>query len=408
MKIKKLIISFPFLLTTLFIGCGKKNNKNPELKISDSNSYLVTNKWREFSNLYSFDFSTNKTSLILSRPASGDSIVFQKYDSLNKIQGIYFAERFSGNKLTRVTYFSSISNNSGVEHTEFPMNLHNIISVDNNIIGIGYDRGEIIKTDMSLQNTIIKNRQILNLDYQDIENPSKSETNVTSLLYANGKVYLVSIGNYKDKNIKPTIYQLSDDLQNAEKIGFVSDCFNASKQINVIDKSKLVISCNPYPNSQATKMNLFLIDVSSIKDKGSPLIKEIISKNRDENGIQQFEIGGISEDKNSIFVTERKKMDDQDWKNSVISSSYWIDLSSPESITVNDLTRQTPVNSVAGSVTYNFEAKSYLFSCLIDANNSTCIKGKGAVSQSRNAKNSIEVDFGIKGVDEIKFPTPVF
>ena len=168
MKIKKLIISFPLLLTTLFIGCGKKSNKNPEFKISDSNSYLVTNKWREFSNLYSFDFSTNKTTLILSRPASGDSIVFQKYDSLNKIQGIYFAERFSGNKLTRGTYISSIYNNSGVEHTEFPMNLHNIISVNNNIVGIGYDRGEILKTDMSLQNTIIKNRQILNLDNQDI------------------------------------------------------------------------------------------------------------------------------------------------------------------------------------------------------------------------------------------------
>lgn len=382
----------------------KKNNKNPELKISDSNSYLVTNKWREFSNLYSFDFSTNKTSLILSRPASGDSIVFQKYDSLNKIQGIYFAERFSGNKLTRVTYFSSISNNSGVEHTEFPMNLHNIISVDNNIIGIGYDRGEIIKTDLFLQKTILKSTQVSNLEYEDI----KKTNNVTSILYANEKAYLVSYGNYDNVNIKPTIYQLSDDLLTAEKIGFVSDCFNASKQINVIDKSKLVISCNPYPNSQFPKMNLFLIDVSTIKNEGSPLIKEIISKDINKVETRHIEIGGISEDKSSIFVTERKKMDDQDWKNSVISSSYWIDLSSPESITVNDLTRQTPVNSVAGSVTYNFESKSYLFSCLIDAKNSTCINGKGAVSQSRNAKNSIEVDFGIKGVDEIKFPTPVF
>jgi hypothetical protein len=155
-------------------------------------------------------------------------------------------------------------------------------------------------------------------------------------------------------------------------------------------------------------MNLFLIDVSTIKDKGSPLIKEIISKDRAENGIQQFEIGGISEDKSSIFLTERKKIDAQDWKNSVIISSYWIDLTSPESITVNDISRQTLVSSVAGSVTYNYETKSYLFSCLIDASNSTCIKSKGAVSQSRNAKNSVQIDFGIKGVDEIKFPTPVF
>jgi hypothetical protein len=408
MIINKLIIVSPFLLTTLFIACGKKNNINPELKISDTNSYFVTNKWGEFSNLYSFDFATNKTNLILSRPASGDPVVFQKYDSLNKIQGIYFAERFSTTKLSRVTYFSSMSKNSGIEHTQFPMNLYNIISVDDNIIGIGYDRGEIIKTDLSLQNTILKSTQISNLEYQDLENPLKSETNVTSLLYAYGKVYLVSIGNYKDKNIKPTIYQLSDDLQTAEKIGGVSDCFNALKQVNVIYKSKLVISCNPYPNTQVAKMNLFLIDVSTIKDRGSPLIKEIISKDRDENGIQQFEIGGISEDKNSIFVTERKKIDNQDWKNSVIISSYWIDLSSPESITINDITRQTPVNSVAGSVTYNYEAKSYLFSCLLDASNSTCIKSKGAVSQSRNAKNSVQIDFGIKGVDEIKFPTPVF
>ncbi len=406
MIINKLIIVSPFLLTTLFIACGKKNNINPELKISDTNSYFVTNKWGEFSNLYSFDFATNKTNLILSRPASGDSVVFQKYDSLNKIQGIYFAERFSTTKLSRVTYFSSMSKNSGIEHTQFPMNLYNIISVDDNIIGIGYDRGEIIKTDLSLQNTILKSTQISNLEYQDI----LKTNNINSILYANGKVYLVSYGNYKDETIKPTIYQLSDNLQTAEKIGIVSDCFNASEQLNVIDKSKLVISCNKYKNANinVNKMNLFLIDVSTIKDRGSPLIKEIISKDRDENGIQQFEIGGISEDKSSIFVTERKKIDDQDWKNSVIISSYWIDLSSPESITINDITRQNPVNSVAGSVTYNYEAKSYLFSCLLDASNSTCIKSKGAVSQSRNAKNSVQIDFGIKGVDEIKFPTPVF
>ena len=106
MKINLYFFNFSVLTSIAILGCGKKNNINPQLEISTSKSYFVANKYTQFSNLYSFDYKTNTTTLLLSRPASDDAVVFEKFNNMDNFQGIYFVERFSPNKNSRVTFYS--------------------------------------------------------------------------------------------------------------------------------------------------------------------------------------------------------------------------------------------------------------------------------------------------------------
>ena len=409
MMTKNKNIFFGLLTVCFFVGCGqKKGNVNPQINADASKSYFVANKYLNYSNLYSFNFINNETKLIKSQPsASYDGIVFQKYDNSNNLQGIYFAERFSKQKPSRVTYYQTQVDDSGKENTQFPMNLYSIMFVGDKLIGVGYDKGEIVQTDVSLQNSYVKNIEINNLIKSSPHDASESSANTSSLLYADGKVFAVSQGSYRDQNVKPYIYQLTDDLKSVENKWPIDGCFNAAKHFKVIDESKLILSCNPYSNQLSQTINVFLVDTSTVKTSKSPSIIKVLEKQRVDAGIQQFDIGGISDDRNSIFVSERKKIDSSDWANKVLITSYWVDLSNTTNITLNDLTRQTPVNVVSGSVTYNYAAKSYLFSCSV-ASDFTCAKGMGAVSQSKDASNRVQVDFGIKGNDDLKFPIPVF
>jgi hypothetical protein len=155
-------------------------------------------------------------------------------------------------------------------------------------------------------------------------------------------------------------------------------------------------------------MNIFLIDTSMVNLNQSPAIIKVLEKRREDGGIQQFDIGGISDDRKSIFVSERKKLNPNDiYSYKVLITSYWVNLSNSTNIIVNDMSRQTPVNVVSGSVTYNYSANMYLFSCYV-VDDSTCAKEVGAVSKSKDASDRIQVDFGIKGNDDLKFPIPVF
>lgn len=130
-----------------------------------------------------------------------------------------------------------------------------------------------------------------------------SSANTSSLLYANGKVFAVSAGSFLNKNIKPYIYQLSNDLKSVAASWPINECFNSYKQVSVLDKSKLVISCNPqYDPKENTELNLFFIDVSSVNNNTPPLIKKIISRQstvqgNSVSGTQLIDIGEFQKTK---------------------------------------------------------------------------------------------------------------
>ncbi|APJ02956.1 hypothetical protein [Silvanigrella aquatica] len=404
---KKIIISL--FSVTLFAGCGeKKANKNPDVNVSDTKSYFTTNKYGQNTNLYSFNFKNNSIELVLSRPGSSDSLVFEKYNNSNSREGIYFVERFSGTKDSRVTYFAGSATSEGKEHTSFPMNVKSLLFKDNKLISIGYDKGEIIQTDKELQQRFLPKTEVENLiDKKGPGNAFNSSSNLSSLLHANGKIFVVSQGGSTVNNIKPYIYQLSDNLNSVETSWPIDECFNAVEHFKVIDESKVILNCNLYKNDHSQKMNVFLIDTSTVQNKQKPDIIKLIEKTRGESGIEQISVGGISADKNAIFISERKKSNPDEWENKIITASYWYDLSNLNNVTLNEGARRMTVNNVAGSVTYNFSANSYLFSCQVQ-NDSTCTKGKGAVSKTKAALDSIPVEFGMKGYDDIKFPIPLF
>lgn len=389
-------------LFALLIGCGKQNNVNPEILVSDNKSYFVAEKYEEFSNLYSYDFDTRKLELILSRPASGDAYVYQKMTDKNILAGIYLTERFKG-KPSRVTFFQADAKMSGVEHAAFPENVYNLILANDSLVGIGYANAEIIAVSPALDKVHLASTK---LSLQNILLPNNVELNNTAahLLTANGKVYVLTIGSYLDINIKPYLLELSSDLKTIIKQTEIPNCFNPANQVKVIDSSKFVLNCNPYTSNQSSITNLIYVDVSG----NNLLIKELLQKDKNDinDQVKQFQIGGISADKNAIFITERKKTAEFLWEK--VEASYWYNLDNPSQINLNDNTRKQFVNNLAGNVVYNYRKKKYLFNCVKDSATSTCLKGKAALSDNMQGTQSMTVDFNVPGVSEIKFPIPIY
>ncbi|WGL58943.1 hypothetical protein QEJ31_10465 [Pigmentibacter sp. JX0631] len=389
-----------FSLISVLIACGKKENVNPEFVITDDKTSFVANKYNNFSNLYTFDFDTKKLELILSRTPSGDANVYQKMNDSNGIEGFYFAERFLSSP-TRITYLKANKKTSGIENTNFPINIHNLIMFKNKLLGIGYE-AEIIASSPDLSNTFISK---VKLDTGSVSlTTEEKQLKTTHLLTANNKVYVLTLGTYDyagyQKN-KPYIFELADDLKTIVKKTEITNCFNPASQVKVIDTSKVILNCNPYSEDKGLDTNLVYIDVAS----NNIIIKEILRT--DKNGdVQQYELGGVSATKDSILITERKDTGSYTWDK--INSAYWFDLNNPETIVLNEKNRKKYVKSLAGKVTYNYSKNMYLFSCVVDPASFTCINGKAAISKDLLGEKSEIIDFNIPEINEIQFPIPIY
>ncbi len=396
---KKFLVNLSLL--GFLAGCGIQNNVNPAIQISENKTYFVAEKHQDFSNLYSFDFDTRKLELILSRPASGDAFVFQKMSKKNNLEGIYLAERFGG-KPSRVTFFQADTKMNGIEHPNFPENIYNLIMVNNSLVGIGYANAEIISVSPALDRSYLLSTKLAiqnNLGQKNIE----LRNTAAHLLTANGKVFVLTIGSYLDINIKPYLLELASDLKTIVKQTEIPNCFNPANQVKVIDNSKFVLNCNPYSSTQSSVTNLIYVDVTN-----NIFIRELLRKDKNEinNQVKQFQIGGLSADKNAIFITERRQTANSMWEK--IETSYWYNIDNPNQITLNDDSRKQFVNNLAGNVVYNYRKKKYLFNCVKDLATSTCLKGKAALSDNMLGTQSTMIDFNVPGVNEIKFPIPIY
>lgn len=383
------------------VGCGKIVSINPKIEVSNNKTYFIAEKYGDFSNLYSFNFSTRKLELLLSRSASGDSYVFQKMSETNTLEGIYFAERFMG-KPSRVTFFQTNYMTSGQEHLRFPENTYDIVQFNNKLIAIGFNKGEILAVSPALEKNYFDSAK-LKKQKVDLENFERAP-NTSHLLTNKNKIYALSIGGYTDNYFlyKPHLLELSEDFKEIVKKIEIPNCFNPAQQVKIIDSSKVVLNCNPYKREKSDETNLVFIDISS----ENIVIKEMLRIDKNNSNTQQFQLGGVSADKKAIFISERRKTGDDVWNE--INTAYWYDLNNPEEITVNDATRKTEVTNLAGNVIYNYANNIYLFDCVRDGRNSSCLKGKAALSESMSGANFTIVDFFVPGVNAIKFPLPIY
>ncbi|WP_158996734.1 hypothetical protein [Pigmentibacter ruber] len=397
-NLKFRVINFSFIL--VFIACGKKENVNPDVNIVNEKSYFTANKYGQFSNLYSFDFETKKLELILSRTPSGDANVYQNMNNSNNIGGIYWVERFFAQP-SRITYLAANTKASGVENTNFPINIHNLIMVKNKLLGIGYET-EIIATSPDLSNTFMSK---VKLDTEAVSlTTEEKQLKTNHLLTANNKIYVLSLGTYDynsyQKN-KPYIFELADDMKTVVKKTEITNCFNPASHVKVLDTSKVILNCNPYSEDKSLITNLVYVDVAS----NNIVIKEILRT--EKNGdVQQFELGGVSATKDSVLITERKQSGNYTWNK--INLAYWFNLNNPETIVLNDITRKKFLKNLAGKVTFNFSKNMYLFSCVVDPTSFTCIKGKAAISKDLLGEKSEIIDFNIPEINEIQFPIPIY
>jgi len=406
-----------FIIYILISACGDLKNTHNKFSNKDylSNSfdpyfsYYILNSYGDYSNLMRFNFSNNTAELIDTRFFSGDAMVVQKINIHNDLEDVYFIERFSTQKPSRVTYLTS--GNKFTENTDFPMNLHALAFFKENLVGVGYDLGEGIQTSKDIQKIIIGKRKIENLNHINYASASYSSSNLSGILHDNQNIFVVSQGSWSDNTVKPYIYQLDDKMLTVKNSWSIPNCFNAARHVNVIDSSKLVVLCNPYQNNISNTVDVFLIDMSNFNNNDSPEITKILTKERTKNGFQYFEIGGLSADRNSIFINEKEGVYDE--KSQYVTKytnkdSYWYNLKEITTQSLNEEARKTYVSNVSGSVIYNSAAQKYLFSCLLDTRTLTCQTGRGAVSTSMDAKDYSVVNLLTTSRNYIKFPTVMF
>ncbi len=408
---------FFFIIYILISACGDLKNTN--YKFSDKDylnnsvepyfSYYTINSYGDYSNLMRFNFSNNTAELLDTRFFSGDAMVVQKMNIYKDLEDIYFIERFSTQKPSRVTYLTS--GNKFTENSNFPMNLHALAFFKESIVGVGYDLGEAIQTSKDTQKIIIGKRKIENLHHTNYATASISSSNLSAILHDNQNIFVVSQGSWNDNTVKPYIYQLDDKMLTVKNSWPIPNCFNAARHVNVIDSSKLVVLCNPYQNNISNTVNVFLIDISNFTNINTPEITKILTKERIKNGFQYFEIGGLSADRNSIFINEKAGIYDE--KSQYVTKytntdSYWFNLKEMTAQSLNEEARKIYVSNVSGSVIYNNAAQKYLFSCLLDTRTLTCQIGRGAVSTSMDAKDYSVVNLLTSSRNYINFPTVIF
>ncbi|KAB8029180.1 hypothetical protein [Fluviispira multicolorata] len=376
-----------FVLCSLLIAaCGtKKQNVVPTINVqSDQIMFTTYDYMNKFVKLYSFDFGTKSIKELNHISGSSDSIAFQTNDRFGDIKDFYLVERFSSEKNSRVTHYNKSERQN--QYTSFPMNMKDMIFFNDELISIGYDKGEIIKTDLSLK-TKLPLTAIKKLEHTPDE-ASISDKNINSVLIVNERVFLVSVGSYskddKGKSDKfPKIYLLNDELTSVEKSWPIQNCFNAASQQRVIDKSKLLLSCDPNYGMKSDYPSLVLINAAAI-DISENLLSSNAEKILNSNSftspnIYQVSLSGVSKDKKSIFITEYSSYQ-------VVDKSYWLNLE-------NNVVTQ--VNNVAEHVFYNKKNDSYIFNCyFIDGK---CEKDKFVISKYMDGRNPEFVNAKIYG-----------
>ncbi|WP_186645555.1 hypothetical protein [Fluviispira vulneris] len=384
-----------------FIGCGtEKQNVVPTINVTADQVLFTSDDYGKFNDLYSIDLATKKFNTLRHIDASSDTGAYQINNAAGELEHFYHVEKFSQKNNTRVTHYSSTYRQN--ENVNFPINTKDLILHKGKLLGIGYDDRKIIKTDLNLNEempaTFIKGLE------HDINSVSNSDKNITSILIANERVFVVSAGKYeKDDNNtdekKPKVYLLNQELNAVEKSWSMQYCFNAFSMQRVENNSKLLISCNPNYGTGNNNPSFILIDANKINiDKNIDAMneqsfldkdaEEIVLLNQSQRSDYYFvKVNGISLDKKQAFITEYKRIGFGWEAKGEVENSYWYNIETKEI---------TPTKNVAGHVIYNKKHNMYLFSCFLK--NNVCEKDKFVLAKDMYGTDPELIDVKIKGI----------
>ena len=352
MKLKKLIGSL-FVVTLCANGCGaEKESVSPDMVVSPNKVYFLTSDHQDSSSLYSINTNNNSIQKEVSPLLEQDTSGFALKDASGNLKTIYLTERLKDvSQPSRGTVFSLNGNLN--QNTNMPRNVYDMQLSNKTLYSLGYDANELSITSPNFNSISLAPKTIY---------PRSDESVFSALLLKNNDLYILT-SNWLDQKKEASILYFNSQNMNTLINSFPIEGINSSSQkimcynINSTIKAnaqKIIIACNPrYYYADKSNISLFSIDVSS----GTPIPSLLTEKTKCQHSSCYLTLGGMSQDKNYVLVTEE---DYDDYKNPKVDESYWLNING-----------QTPTKiptTGAFDVSYNLQTHSYVFSCLLNEN----------------------------------------
>ena len=352
MKLKKLIGSL-CIVTLCANGCGaEKESVSPDMAVSPNKVYFLTSDHQDSSSLYSINTNNNSIQKEVSPLLEQDTSGFALNDASGNLRTIYLTERLKDvNQPSRGTVFDLNGNLN--QNTNMPRNVYDMQLQNQTLYSLGYDENELSSTSPNFNSVSLAPTTIY---------PRDDKSVFSALLLKNNELYILtsnwvdqkkqaSILHYNSQNIKTLLNSFPIDGINSSSQKIM--CYNINSTIKV-NSQKIIIACNPrYFSGDSSNISIFSIDVSS----GSPIPSLLTQKSKCNHSSCYFTLGGMSQDKNYVLVTEE---DYDDYKNPTVDESYWFSLNG-----------QTPTKiptTGAFDVSYNLQTHTYVFSCYLNEN----------------------------------------
>lgn len=319
-----------------------------------NNIYFTTSTYLSgVSYVYSYSLETGQLTVQGFPILSSDVDSYQILDGNGTPTSFYVAQRFSQkNWSTRLQYFDLNGNSS--QNKDMPINLYDI-AIKNGVLYLaGYNKKEMAISNLDLSQIYQPRQTVQGFDPDTTVGDPNS---FHSILFNNTSSYVVTVGS-QSLNSPAKVFQLAQNVVGFPLKSWIiqtptgeicTSLYSAQK----ISSSQEVVSCNPdwsggYALNNPTELDLILIDVSS----EVPTFKTLLTK-KSNGQVTDFLIGGISQDKSAIFITEEKSASYPD----TISKAYWLSISNPQEI--------IPVANAAMYVTYNTKSQVYIYSCYL-------------------------------------------
>ncbi|MES2616211.1 MAG: hypothetical protein V4591_12455 [Bdellovibrionota bacterium] len=368
MYFKKILMPL-FLFTLTSCGKNNENSATPSFSVQQDKIYFTTSDYGSRTGyLYSFSPVSNQVKAESPLLQQIDGLKgFQSRDGSGNLKNLYLAKYNMGQPSSVLAY--NTEGTSTESQRNLPENIYDMMLANNSLYYVGYDKKEIAVSSSNLNSVTLASTTVQGFSKNSDTN------NFVSILNNENNYYAVSVGYPYSSTIEnqgAKIFTLSEDLTSTQGSPIlIKNCFNLNSSMK-ISNSKLVVACNPtytYPEVPGVP-SIFLIDVSSNINPNVQLLKTVTSN-------INIYLGGVSVDGSYILVTEEEN--NGDYSNPT-ANSYWLNLN-------NQVHHST--YGGAYQVSYNKITNSYIFSCILNANNQ-CQSNAFGVALATTDNDSIQ------------------
>jgi hypothetical protein len=369
---------FLLIIILLLSSCGKNNinSKIPQINVEKSKVYFTTNDYKNrIGYLYSFNSITQEVNQEPVLLAGVDGLNnFQLRNENGDIDNLYIT-KFIFNQPSKVLIYKKNSLQQETAYT-LPQNIYDVMYENNNLYFLGYDKKELAITSSNSNSLVSSSKTISPFDSELVSDPN----NFSAILKNKNKIFILNVGvGYLPFKITGSfINQLDSNNTQIETSFPIVDketnimCYDINSFVK-LSNNKIILACNPrsgYLNINVTPA-LFLVDVSST----IPFVKLL----QTSNIMNDFIVGGVSKEKDSVFITE-EIYDSNKYPNLEVAQSYWININSFPQV------KKIMNNQSAYYVTFDNTSQNYIYSCFLD-DNKTCKKNTFGISSDKVNSN---------------------